>query len=427
MAEAVGQISEPQVDPTADGEPTREQHGSASRSIALSSQPSIRQDNPTEPTIPFIISTDPRRPSPSRRPSPLPYPDIGPNDTHIPLRHIFRIDGLAQAIAQCFGTRAPQLSLIQSLVFGISQIVLVSVLLGLASKPGSARPIPGEVEVARKSQWEACQRPLAAWNIVWAVKATICMGMAVWNYSFRTSSREAKIRRAGERRWYTPCAYCLEILGLVWFIVANVLLCTSRGTCRFTSPYIWWLTFEIACWGYLVAVEIIVGALVFGPWTLDDAIKGYIFLWNSSRRPTHQTRQDRSGPDTGPISREWVNRIPLAVYIPAVVQDETKSPLPATNGNDEKHTPSSPGRAWSRFFLFSRRRKVEDDPEAIWQKTEHPFVRLEPNRAMCAICQVDFEPPKRIGVESGSGPEALRLLKCGHVFHLTGEYPEGMR
>ncbi|KAG9121383.1 hypothetical protein FRC07_002679 [Ceratobasidium sp. 392] len=418
MAEAIGRTSEPQVDPTTEGGRTRETHGNATRSVGLSSQPSIRQDNLIGAPLPST-STNPRPVSPSRHPPPLPYPDIGPNDTHIPLRHIFRIDGLAQAIAQCFGTRVSRLSLIQSLVFGISQIVLVGVLLGLASKPGSARSIPGGVEIIGKSQWGACQRPLAAWNIVWSVKAAVGVGMAVWNYSFRTSPREARIRRAGERRWYSPCAYCLEILGLVWFIVANVLLYTSRGTCRFTSPYIWWLTFEVACWGYLVAVEIIVGALVFGPWTLGDAIKSYIFLWNSGRRSARRMRQDRFGPGMAPISREWVNRISLAVYIPTVVQSESKSPLPTTKENDEKHTLPLPGRTWPKFFFLCRRQKVEDDPEAIWQKTKYPFVRLEPNRAVCAICHVDFEPPKRVGVKDGSEPEALRLLKCGHVFHVS--------
>ncbi|KAG9120435.1 hypothetical protein FRC07_004076 [Ceratobasidium sp. 392] len=343
---------------------------------------------------------------------------------HIPLRHLLRSDGLADAIAQSLGTRALQLSLIQSLVFGISQIVLVSVLLGLSSKPGSARPILGEVEVTGRSQWETCQRPLAAWSIVWAVKAIICMGMAVWNYLLLTSAWEVRRRRAGQRRWYSRLAYCLEICGLAWFIIANVWLYTSRGTCRFTSPYIWWLTFEVLCWGYLVAAEIIVEVIVFGPRMLRDLITGHPQR-HSIRRSIRRMPQGQFGPGAPRLPRERVNRIPLAVYIPTTVLDETKSRIPTADGNDEKHAPL-PARTWSKFFFFSRRQRVEDDPEAIWQKTEHPFVRLEPNQAVCAICYVDFEPPKRVGVEDGPEPEALRLLKCGHVFH-TGQGSAGLR
>ncbi|KAG9121384.1 hypothetical protein FRC07_002680 [Ceratobasidium sp. 392] len=344
---------------------------------------------------------------------------------HIPVRHLLRPDGLTDAIAQSLGTRAPRLSLIQSLVFGISQIVLVSVLLGLASKPGSARPIPGEVEVAGKSQWEACQRPLVAWNIVWAVKAMICMGMAVWNYLLLTGAWEVRRRRAGQRRWYSRFAYCLEICGLARFIVANVLLYTSRGTCRFTSPYIWWLTFETVCWGYLVAAEIIVEVVVFGPRMLRDLIIG-LLQCKPIRRSTCRMPQGQFGPGAPTLLRERVNRIPLAVYIPTVVQDETESRIPATDGNDEKHTSLSPGCTWSKLF-FCCRQKVEDDPEAIWQKTEHPFVRLEPNQAVCAICYVDFEPPKRVGVKDGSEPEALRVLKGSVWIRGYARFPVGVQ
>ncbi len=116
--------------------------------------------------------------------------------------------------------------------------------------------------------------------------------------------------------------------------------------------------------------------------------------------------------------------------------------------------------------------KHEDEPiswEDNWERNDYPFVALEGNRAACAICLLDFEAPKRKhplpsedakkseemeattaaeaeNVASGSnsptqlqapnireenrpealkledageGAQPLRLLQCGHVFHVN--------
>jgi hypothetical protein len=106
--------------------------------------------------------------------------------------------------------------------------------------------------------------------------------------------------------------------------------------------------------------------------------------------------------------------------------------------------------------------------EENWEQGEYPFVVLEGNRAACAICLMDFEEPKKIGGETpnspnlpaeatigqdltekstssdiagtadalqaiveegrddglklenaGEGAQPLRLLACGHVFHVS--------
>ena len=105
----------------------------------------------------------------------------------------------------------------------------------------------------------------------------------------------------------------------------------------------------------------------------------------------------------------------------------------------------------------------EDD----WEPGEYPFVRMEGHRATCAICLMDFDEPPRVhgaakktqveggedqvqessgvqtpadsnGVEevqveevtqedservqlqdAGEGPQPLRLLSCGHAFHVS--------
>ncbi|CAA7263151.1 unnamed protein product [Cyclocybe aegerita] len=106
--------------------------------------------------------------------------------------------------------------------------------------------------------------------------------------------------------------------------------------------------------------------------------------------------------------------------------------------------------------------------ESNWEHGDHPFVTLEENQAACAICLMDFEEPKRKNTpedtgnvskeqsegspsvnsgndspshvaeprrtgnsreeemqtktkltDAGDGPQPLRLLSCGHVFHKT--------
>lgn len=104
--------------------------------------------------------------------------------------------------------------------------------------------------------------------------------------------------------------------------------------------------------------------------------------------------------------------------------------------------------------------------EENWEQGEHPFVTLEGNRASCAICLMDFEEPKRKNdtageeqnkedsssslpagtgpnsntpaptaaaqnasdeqsqnqiklADAGEGAQPLRLLECGHVFHVS--------
>lgn len=121
-----------------------------------------------------------------------------------------------------------------------------------------------------------------------------------------------------------------------------------------------------------------------------------------------------------------------------------------------------------------RRQTTEDEWEANWEKSEYPFVKLPNNRATCAICLVDFEAPpkkgtaaasmamkavsessmqspgasgsrhggkpnkkrheKRVQVENlkledaGEGAQPLRLLACGHAFHVgSSNYPYPLR
>jgi len=170
-------------------------------------------------------------------------------------------------------------------------------------------------------------------------------------------------------------------------------------------------------------------------------------------------------PEIGKLSKTAVENIPLVLYIPA---PEDQDPGPITKPSPaHTYPPTSPKpKASKRRFFFLRKQKPGepgskekgkahgnfssgDSWEDNWERGEYPFVRLEGNRAACAICLMDFDEPKRVGgtlgkggrdegtdvkdagdevpqqheelrlEDAGEGPQPLRLLACGHVFHKT--------
>ena len=166
-------------------------------------------------------------------------------------------------------------------------------------------------------------------------------------------------------------------------------------------------------------------------------------------------------PEIGKLSKAAVEKIPLVLYIPAPEDQESSTitkPPPAHTYPPTSPKPKQPKR---RFFFLRKKKsgepgskekgKAQGDSgsgsgwEDNWEKGEYPFVRLEGNRAACAICLMDFDEPKRVGGNSGKdvgaeakgakdeapqrdelrledageGPQPLRLLACGHVFHVS--------
>lgn len=300
-------------------------------------------------------------------------------------------------------------------------------------------------------------------------------------------------------RLFSRMSFLSSVLTLTWFVIAHILEYTSVNTCRHDAPHIWWLTFGILCIMYLTVVEVIVVGLVvfiFGPLI--------ILFWNITlillgRHPLQNPHYIK--PEIGKLPKSVVERIPLVLYIPAPPDEDKASPL-AIPAPVYTYPPKAPQnelvapRRRRRRFAFLRKftkskgaksnrkdggnqdkSKDEDDEkdevelawEDNWEQGDYPFVRLEENRAACAICLLDFEEPKRIrGLadmgakresnsnteardsengdtsgdepieelrvgevteeereeilklqDAGEGPQPLRLLACGHVFHKT--------
>lgn len=201
----------------------------------------------------------------------------------------------------------------------------------------------------------------------------------------------------------------------------------------------------------------------------------------------HQIR-----PDIGKLPKTTVDQIPLVLYIPPPpegaggAKGKNSSPImmpPSIHSYPPKKAAPS---IHKRRFAFLRRSKksegadneksdasakekgkkrraINTEPktwEDHWVPGDYPFVRLEGNRAACAICLMDFEEPERVykdgkdkdakavaGDETegaaagdvqevqvdeitqadaarlkledaGDGAQPLRLLPCGHVYHV---------
>lgn len=136
-------------------------------------------------------------------------------------------------------------------------------------------------------------------------------------------------------------------------------------------------------------------------------------------------------PEVGKIPKGVVDKIPLVLYIPSPSGDEkpastnptgmvtsipTATQVQHSASTEHTYPPSAPPR--KRRFVFLKRKRTKsgseptpgsrkdprlpDDPEKppevwedLWEGGEYPFVRLDENRASCAICLLDFAEPKR--------------------------------
>ena len=302
---------------------------------------------------------------------------------------------------------------------------------------------------------------------------------------------------------YARLSLLSSMLTLTWFLTAHILEYTSIESCRLSSPLVWWLTFGILCTMYIVVLEVILfGLLVF-------MILPFIMLFYSivllclGRHPLQNPHYIK--PEIGKLSKSLVDRIPLVIYIPTPPDDSAYAQTLALPKEAHSYPPkpqAKPALSRRRFAFLRKassatkdggkagaalvgngKKATKDDAakggsgsdaeqqelwEDLWEAGEYPFVRLEGNRAVCAICLMDFEEPKRVGrtseemakaetgagvggesdaapadqaavrevhipveriteedrdaphlEDAGDGPQPLRLLACGHVFHKT--------
>jgi hypothetical protein len=139
-------------------------------------------------------------------------------------------------------------------------------------------------------------------------------------------------------------------------------------------------------------------------------------------------------PEIGKLPKSLVDRIPLVIYIPPPPDEPSNGPITLPDTVFSYPPKQSPSKKPKRRFAFLKRMKTkqkdEDEPisekqdrkrvhvgepvtwEDHWEQGDYPFVRLEGNRAACAICLMDFEEPKRIvGIRGQRKKELILMAK----------------
>ncbi|KAL5523621.1 hypothetical protein ACEPAG_7794 [Sanghuangporus baumii] len=228
---------------------------------------------------------------------------------------------------------------------------------------------------------------------------------------------------------YSRLSLLLSLIIISWFLTSNILVFTSLHSCRLAAPHLWWLVFSLLCLQYLVILEVlataiivfIIGPLIFLFWS--------IILICLGRHPIQNPHY--ISPEVGKVSKSVVEQIPLVLYIPTPPgEDEKKEDVTGSGmttlklepvsrrkqGAEHTYPPKQPSPK-RRFAFLSRKssksasgsenagkagatggidnEKTAEAWEDCWESGEFPFVRLDPNRASCAICLLDFEEPKR--------------------------------
>ncbi|CDO72536.1 hypothetical protein BN946_scf184983.g19, partial [Trametes cinnabarina] len=405
-------------------------------------------------------------------------------------------DGLLSMITQLLGFVGPNakarrelLTLIFNLLFGFVQLVIIVTLLAYSARHESPT-MPG------KTEWQAIE----------AARVPPRQSNRATGLSYEGTSNANTDSSSGvaQSRFHARVSLCMSFISLAWFLTAHVLAYTSVNTCRFAAPHLWWLTFGILCILYLMILEIfLLGLLVF---VLGPVL---YLVWNIvllclGRHPLQNPHYIK--PEIGKLPKSIVEQIPLVLYIPPPPEASADDGLAVTVPQEVHAYPPKNSNSTSlssvpkRRFAFFRRKGAsknklrsfgqadgssekqvaglgkhaggaggpgDDDVDVpwdeIWEKGEYPFVRLEGNRAVCAICLMDFEAPKRVrgpraadkagavasaGAEkraevavtsavqeiqveevteeerdalrlddAGEGAQPLRLLSCGHAFH----------
>ncbi|KAG9036307.1 hypothetical protein FS837_001705 [Tulasnella sp. UAMH 9824] len=227
----------------------------------------------------------------------------------------------------------------------------------------------------------------------------------------------------------------LTATGLIHFVVNHIWLYTTVNTCRINDPHIWYLGLGIASLGYLIVLELLLIAFivfVLGPILL--LILNLIMLCLG--RPVDRHGNVIVRPEIPRMEQSLIEKIPLVVYIPPK-EPETKpqeksdgasepressrkdsgNPADAAGLGEASVTSQTRGgsnatasRSARNRFAWLRRHgeknkapnltlwsdaKLVEEGDQRFEKSEHPFVVLESNRAMCYICLGEFVEPKR--------------------------------
>ncbi|KIM32508.1 hypothetical protein M408DRAFT_220000 [Serendipita vermifera MAFF 305830] len=287
------------------------------------------------------------------------------------------------------------------LVLSIAQIVAIGVLCAISVQTASST----NPDI---SEWDACDRPLGPWVIVWAVR--VALGMAISIYSFilvrpglvefifdpennintdavqtsQTPPPVGPLNGPGQPQFIhsgrvhpiprplQTLTTMLSLLSIIWFIASHVLVYTSLNTCRRTSPHLWYLAFSIMSIAYVLIAEVL--AVIFFLFFVVPMLLMIVnlLLLCMGRQPLF--RPNGINHEIGKLPQQLVDRIPLVMYIPTPPPKDTKDvskepshtyppptsdsePAPETAKPTEPAPAASPAPVKKHRFAFFRRSK----------------------------------------------------------------------
>ncbi|KAJ4487390.1 hypothetical protein C8J55DRAFT_328652 [Lentinula edodes] len=257
---------------------------------------------PSSPHIPSpAILHPPPTPIPTNNPIPAPLLRRPVHTHHSPIARLLHFFGYGNDASKI---RKQLVSLIWRLGWGFAQMVGIVVVLA-SFAPKASPTVPGA------NEWTACNRPVGVWSCLWLGRIIVACVVACWGWIRDRSiqNRNARIDpESGQRAsnsehseqirshnpqqppfpsinspqtqndhlphtvMFTRLSLLSSMYGVIWFLTAYILVCTSLNTCRLSSPHIWWLIIAILCTMYLklILLSLIVSvfALVFSIWNI---------------------------------------------------------------------------------------------------------------------------------------------------------------
>jgi len=258
------------------------------------------------------------------------------------------------------------------------------------------------------------------------------------------------------RRELHRLSLMLGLTSLGLFIYGNVILFSSLQTCRRSTPLLWWAVMTVTGVGWFLLLEVVFVVLVVGvvgPGILvseagchgNPTVPRTDDSWMCCRLQVLLRRIGVVAPlpapalpfplPPKPVDASDLSGLHKVVYLPLLASTNADNIRQDQNVREGKETKSSKllGGLMSPKIARQANIIVQASTQPVGQVQvtrengyRYPVVRLAKEKAGCTICLVDFvEATPSLGdtttsrdTESVDEENVLRLLYCGHIFHV---------
>ncbi|KAI0748640.1 hypothetical protein C8Q80DRAFT_1172929 [Daedaleopsis nitida] len=351
------------------------------------------------------------------------------------------------------------------------QVFVIIVSTAFAAERKSPQPQrPGQTEL------QACTI-LGAWNLIWLARLLVKGYIISWFFPRGPPSPTDAICPLSLRALHILLYKLDPFVTLIWFFSAILVVYAHGSRCRSAASDISAATYFILILIYVQFVVRntmpIVRAIMMrrraGRPTIDklsraevDRIPLVLYIPpppdDAPKGPITPLPRALSHPPVTPLPSAWSPPEKKRRFIFFRPSTKRRKTVPADPKPGDRDLTTSPGADADDV----------DDWDKMWEPAQYPFVRLPENRATCGICLSEFEAPRRLNgrapdgegedeceghemrtqpadgdasaaiqevrvesprpadahtvqfadSDSSDAPEPLRLLGCGHVFHV---------